>query len=211
MKKVPGYFIIILLIVSDSCRKDKNIDRLSIIPSEVKDFALFQPGTYWIYQDSASGVIDSVYVYDLITGIDSTSSGNFEYFDEYCTHSNGYSDHIWVNMSWSINYHYTPVWKSYFKPGDFIGQSYLMLYPFNTNRQYGAYTDYGTITIIGFLNNFNVLGNNYNEVICFHNTENIIEYHSESNYYVVKNFGLIRKELVDSLKIWNLVRCHIIQ
>lgn len=220
MKNKLLYYSLAFFIFSVcSCSCDKNGDGDPnngnwTIPQEVKDYTLFKPGTYWIYEDSATGVLDSVYVYDLQTGIDSTTNGNFEYFYEYCMHSiDGHSDDFWVHTQWSKQYQNTTVWKEKFKPGDYIGQTYLMIYPFDLNRRYGCYTDDigAIITVRGVYDQLTILGTDFGNAVCFHDTKNITEGHVESSYFIAKNFGLVRSEIPDSSKIWNLIRYNIVQ
>ncbi len=40
------------------------------------DYGYFLPGTYWVYEDSVSGAIDSVWVYDAYKEIDTVSSSS---------------------------------------------------------------------------------------------------------------------------------------
>ena len=58
-------FLIFLLITClyNSCKKEpKNCVGFVPYPQMVKDYLLFKDSSYWIYQDSASGVIDSFWV-----------------------------------------------------------------------------------------------------------------------------------------------------
>jgi len=213
------YRLLAFFILSiNSCSSDKedngpNNDNWTI-PQEVKDYTLFKPGTYWIYEDSASSALDSVYVYDLQRGIDSTTSGNFEYFYEYCMHSiNGYADDFWVHTQWTKQWNDATVWKSHFKPGDYVGETFLMVYPFDESRQYGCYTDdlYNVITVSGLYSNLIINGVSFGNAVSFHNTKNSTEGHVSSNYFTAKNFGLVRKEIPDSSRIWNLIRYNIVR
>lgn len=223
MLKFSHLIFFLFVICVCSCCSDKEGDGdpnngYWPISQDVKDYTLFKPGTYWIYQDSASGAIDSVYVYDLKQGIDTMYDthgklfGYFDYFDEYWFHGiDGYTNHIWVNTFWTKQYGTTPVWKERFKPGDFVGQTFLTILPFDVNRQYAAYTDVGVITISGIYTSININGITYGNSVIVHNTENIAENRSPSNYYITKNIGLTRREIIDSLWVWNLIRYNIIQ
>ncbi len=206
----------IFSVCSCSCEKtdDDPNSGLWLIDQTVKDYALFKPGTYWVYQDSASGAIDSVYVYNLLTGIDTLHdahgdiTGYFEYFYVYYNHSfDGYSGDYWVSTSWTKMYGNTPIWLERFKSGNYVGQTYLMVYPFDLDKQYGCYTDdlYAVISACNIYSNLFVLGMNFGNGVCYHDTKNVTEGHVSSSYFIAKNFGLVRKEIPDSLKIWNLI------
>jgi hypothetical protein len=60
----PTFFILLLynILLFTNCHKhdcDNDKPRQVFIPQEVLDFVDFKAGTYWIYQDSATGRIDS--------------------------------------------------------------------------------------------------------------------------------------------------------
>src|SRR6185295_7587176 len=152
--KVIYRFLAFFMLSVYGCSCDKegggpNNDNWTI-PQEVKDYSLFKPGTYWIYEDSASGALDSVYVYDLQMGIDSTTSGNFEYFYEYSMHNiDGYIDNIYVHTKWTKQWNLHVVWKDRFKPGVVNEwQNFLMVYPFVPNHNYYCYTSDGIHTYV---------------------------------------------------------------
>ena len=72
------YFILLIATTTfcfSSCRKDKQPEpktygQGSALQS-VKDYAIFKKGTYWVYQDSTSLELDSVWVYKYEETVDS--------------------------------------------------------------------------------------------------------------------------------------------
>ncbi|GAB2470179.1 hypothetical protein GCM10011375_40990 [Hymenobacter qilianensis] len=52
----------LLLVVPFACKKPEPEPEAMPLPTELKAYTLFEPGTYWIYQDSASRQLDSVWV-----------------------------------------------------------------------------------------------------------------------------------------------------
>lgn len=52
---------LIATLLLSACQKDKN-ESQSLIDSELKAFYDFEPGSYWILKDSASGALDSLVV-----------------------------------------------------------------------------------------------------------------------------------------------------
>lgn len=44
-----------------ACRKEVEPPTVPL-PAEMAAYTLFQPGTHWVYQDSATGTLDSVWV-----------------------------------------------------------------------------------------------------------------------------------------------------
>ena len=90
MNKINAFFGLILLIVLSSCKKDQPPVPMYNCPvsQEALDLAYFQPGTYWIYEDSATGKMDSSYVTwarnmpNVITGTPAQQTGFGGYFGE---------------------------------------------------------------------------------------------------------------------------------
>src|SRR3954464_13908531 len=146
------YSLSIIAVFFYSCAKDENAsggwNHVWHIDKAVKEYALFKPGSYWVYQDSSTGILDSVYVYNYITGIDTVTSPHdptnyFEYFDFWAMSAlDGSYLHYWVNMSWTKAFGNTPVWFSRFASGN-LGQTFLLVYPPKLGLQYGAYTENG--------------------------------------------------------------------
>ena len=68
MKKL---FLLLILSQLYSCCKEKPEElEQHLIPAEMKAFWDFKPGTWWAYQDSATGAIDTVKVLENINVID---------------------------------------------------------------------------------------------------------------------------------------------
>src|SRR5436853_130194 len=67
MKPFISYIVALIFISATAffigCKHDKPpvpLDRT--IPADMKSYWTFKPGTYWIYQDTVTGKLDSVYV-----------------------------------------------------------------------------------------------------------------------------------------------------
>jgi len=63
MKRCNFILIILILfsILITSCKKKQAVVT-DYIPSELKEYALFQPGSFWIYKNENTGKIDSTYI-----------------------------------------------------------------------------------------------------------------------------------------------------
>lgn len=57
------------LLLGGGCKKPAPEPEAVPLPAELKAYVLFQPGTYWIYQDSASRRLDSVWVVSTETSV----------------------------------------------------------------------------------------------------------------------------------------------
>ena len=66
---------------------------------DIKEYGCFQPGTYWIYRDSATGTIDSVYVTETIRSISHNKVDEKKYHDVEILKWFGKSDHSGTGMT----------------------------------------------------------------------------------------------------------------
>ncbi|MBL7889220.1 MAG: hypothetical protein JNL24_06685 [Bacteroidia bacterium] len=197
-------------------------------------YAYFKTGTYWIYKDSASGVEDSVYVfydtvfqYHLGTG-NAQAEGDYM---QYEWHSHNFTDEY--NYDYKIDYGFYGLasklvgverWK--FKPGDYVGNSYMMSNIFDSNYPFGYYGSPGTIYFKEEYDSLNIGGNIIRNVVHFQDTENASEniffpgygsLNPRTDYYIAKNIGVVKIRITDHTqfnlinKMQYLARYHIIQ
>ncbi len=222
LNKILGFFTFLIITASCGCSNDKNTDSdpnngFWTIPQEVKDYIFFKPGSYWIYQDSSTGIIDSVFLELYNYGIDTSFDGNnIDGFFEYCFNNlhhsyDGKVDVYWVNGGWLKMYGYTPVWHDKFYPGHFIGETYLFGHPFIEDKIYSPYTALGRIKLSKIFSNYSNSQVSYSNVLEFYNDSNITADFSKTNTFIAKNIGIIRKEVIDSGQVWNLIRHQVIQ
>ena len=209
----------IFSVCSCSCDKEGgDPEPLPVIdaPQALKDYIVFKPGTYWIYKDSTSGVVDSVFVTDFIEGHDTlypshAASGIYEWF-QVNTHSalDGYdyyykfnADDIYhiANTLYAVN-------REKLKPGDYVGTIYCFISPFTIGLT--AYTVYDVTTVSNYYSGITIGSHLFPEVVKIHETRNVTEEQQVTNFYFSKNIGIVRKELVDSSKVWNIERYFIV-
>ena len=58
----PSFCLALLGLLTLSCEKPEPEPDAVPLPAELKAYVLFQPGTHWVYQDSATRQLDSVWV-----------------------------------------------------------------------------------------------------------------------------------------------------
>jgi len=216
MKKHP-YFFLLLLICSFSCKRDPAPapDFIFPLPQVLSDYGYFVKGTYWIYQDSTTKVIDSVYVINNEQGTKETSpqrgspyNGYFGYYDVYIQSSfEGMQYHEWVNTETSSGGH-TVIWEDKSNGSGSVGQTFLMTDYFVPGQTFltGGYT---TVVYENKFDSLKILNINFKNVIVFHDGNNATQNNSPTNFYLSKKIGVIRKEIFASNKVWNLIRYHI--
>lgn len=225
MKKINKSFLVIALLLGAlfgncKCKKDPDPtpEPKPTVPLEdLTAYSYFKTGTYWIYKDSATGIEDSVYVYfdtsySYYQNNGIQAAGNYMYHD--CKiHSNSDTYNYYYKISggnYSISTGENGVERIRTKPGNYIGETYLMSNRFIEGDQIGLFTGTGTTYFKMEYSSFLLEGNIYNKVVKFYDDKNASEYESPTNFYIAKNIGIIRKEILDSMKIWNLIRYNII-
>ncbi len=225
MKKlVYILFISTCLTACQKCKKkqpepDKGFS--SPVNTDLYAYAYFKPGTYWVYQDSISGILDSVYVTFANNGTYTNGDaevaqgyyrGTFNWFT--CDAVSSY-DHYkyqnWMDQSYEVNGSAPTVNRERYimpgsgnKNGKTIHTAIIAV-----GKSLGVSTDY--VTYLFSYNSFSVKN------LTFSSTQKWINYGSNcdddqnTNYYISKNIGIVRREQLDSNRTWNLIRYNIIQ
>jgi len=170
--------------------------------SQLKKYS-FEPGSYWVYQDSASGIIDSqtVYYYNAQNHVTVGSgyTGNGGQCDEFGDIFNMGIVSLWngvVHDSIGLGNNIL----------GFTGSDIIIVYGHPTSEsdiyRYSAIGGTGTVT----LQNFIVSGQTYPIVYRYISNFNSLMYH-------VDNVGAIKwvfNDTINGQRTWNLLRYHVI-
>jgi len=212
-----------LIVFLISCNKEGSTSSQSYtipLPQVLKDYGYFLPGTYWVYQDSASHATDSVYVIAASCGNNNVSqsqnlgyTGSFGYLNEKWggTHESEINN-LSVDMNDARSGGPALLWMDKTVGSTLIGKNLLM-----TDSWTPGYTVYpatesaGCLEFINLYDSLKVLNTSYKKVIQVYDRKNILHQNNRTNIYISKNQGIIRKVLLDSNKVWNLIRSHIVQ
>ena len=185
--------------------------------SEGKSFFAFKQGSWWVYEEETSGERDSVYV---TTAVIDDNGYNFDIR----THSTleDYDYHYWSTYaSGAPNCKTTGVVagkcllvkRSKGKPGDFVGEDYCFFVNY-IDKDFiyvtgNIYYENNKIIVDKIYPTYSLGNFNFNETVKIHELSTRIEGIQPTNHFYLKNVGLIRKELLDSNQVWNLVNYHI--
>jgi hypothetical protein len=153
------------------------------MPQEFKDYVDFPVGSYWVYEDSVSGIKDSIYLYQRNLTI-------YDFERNYC-----YYEKLEQNFYSSYNNHLrAQSWLDVDDPSfyEYSGYGYFTL------RK-----NFNVVYIINY-DSLKILDEWYKNVHCIYNYPN-----NKIYYYWVKHIGLIKKENVDSSENWLLKSYHI--
>lgn len=215
MKRLYILSILLLLLATSqySCKPEPPVQPkepvFTPLPQEVKDYCVFKYGSYWIYQDSVSGALDTVTVqsYSIDTvnypKIDGQLVGVNETFSVSSYHSfDGYMETI---RPFAVPppppYPYNNTFNIYLtrQKGSQVKSCYVMIYPFQDNQQIISTED--TLTLLLKSNIIIVYSNKSHNG--FNNSEVI-------NFYE-RNKGIIRREIKKVNQVWKLIDFHVNQ
>jgi hypothetical protein len=217
--------ILFFFLAFSSCKEDKTIEQpyctqnpggcQSIL--EAKKFFAFKLGTWWVYEEETSKVRDSVYVTD--SYISETT-----YDFDIRTHStlSDYNYHYWPNYAAGSNQCDTKypvkgkcliVKRSKGKMGDFVGEDNCFFvnysldsFLYNTGN---IYFDNNKIIVDSIYQNLIISSFSFGKTVKIHELSTYMEGIQPTNHYFSDGIGLVRKELLDSNQVWNLVNYHI--
>jgi hypothetical protein len=202
------------------CQKasDNNVT----ISANLKKAFSFQPGTYWIYRDSLSGMIDSFYVTDNTSS--TTQVGNSNYIPTKTI----YTDHIYIGIS-QMNIAPLPSNSVIHKWEFHLYENNFSVYWLDTFGSYGHY--YGDpLTSLPFpdtalvYKSYTLNGNSFKNVaVAYKGAHWAIDtvYSFDDYLYVCPNVGLIKLRMshyhdnmpkIDSyFRVWELQRYKVKQ
>lgn len=226
MKKlVYLLFISVCLTGCQKCKKKQPepVDPAFSTPvnTDLYAYAYFKPGTYWVYQDSISGILDSVYITYANSGTYTNGDaevaqglyrGTFSWFS--CDAISSY-DHYkyqnWMDQSYEVNGGLPRVFREkyiMFGSGNNAGQTIHMAVA-NLGKEFFIYPD--KVVYEKYYSSYAALNQSFSNVQKWFNKKCIIDYEQDTYYYIAKNVGIVRREQLDSNRVWNLIRYNIVQ
>jgi hypothetical protein len=208
---------ILLLVVS--CKKDPVATSTPCTTcqkvTEAKDYFAFKVGTWWVYEEETSLERDSVYVTQ-----SSISSGyNFDTYI-YSTYQDYYY-HFWpLYINTNVCSETVPVSKKCLyvnrakqKPGDYVGSDYCFFIKYSVGAYEtvtgNIYFPNNKIIVEEILSNYQLGSLSFEKTVKIQELSTLVEGIQPTNHYFSKGIGLVRKELIDSNQVWNLVNYHI--
>ena len=217
MKLFQFGILIIIALSINSCKKDApklGPDQQMSVPLLLMDYGYFKPGTYWVYQDSASLTRDSIFVTSSWFGVDTILASHSQNYNGYYGYFNVYSQSIyegrkfrnWVNTVFTFS-GITDLSEYKFIGADSTAGTCLMRDNLVVGQYYGSYP----VAFENKCDSFQILNIWYKKVLLFRDAKNATQNNSATNTYFAKNVGVIRKEIRTPYKVWNLVHYQIFQ
>jgi hypothetical protein len=219
MKKILSLILIlsIVLLYTNSCKPDAPIENDKIPLQDYQYWYIFKQGSYWIYQNSKTGDIDSVYLTSSLFDYQTTKinvAPRPYYIDEYYNISFFKSSFFNKTFNlWSINTHML-------KNGDLSEKNYhkgQIIKRGDPNNINSINVKYNGCLYVSRSSSINIGSNIFNDIEqmkIIHNEQTQIEFEYDTDIYFAKNIGIIKKEINDTIEgtySWNLIRWHINQ
>ena len=207
------YMAIILIGVS-ACKNDKpticSSENTLRIPKDILDRFIFKDSTYWIYQDSASMQIDSVWVYKnqysiINQDVENTLSKGkcFEYFLTYF--SSKLNNTYEINLNCANSAFGTPIEQEIFDILYYKNKLVVDGFSMRGNKYIAIdTTDHKVFQV----DSIKVNDITYKNIVLHVNISGGAFFYSES--YYAPNVGLIKYRLRNG-SVWNLIRKNIKQ
>lgn len=228
MQRYIYILLVFVLINSTSCNKD-SVPYVALAPG-FKEFILFEEGTWWVYMHTVDSVTDSMVVVSKIVEItdwEDRETGKIywrtqDFLYKVYSHRNGrtfeYSGRgACPPMSDAeLNEHPRPC----FRARRIIGNSNTLIFAYKPKIGYeNKPMEQSTITVAEKYDILEIGGEYYEDVIRIHETKNPTEGTKETNFYIARNYGIIRYDINNKFSVndkdnwqrWDLVRSHIIQ
>lgn len=218
MKTIVTAIFVLAIIAMYGCNKEP-LEINIPFPEEAVQYFYFKTGSYWIYQNSKSSEIDSIWVTESIRIPDNSYS-----YDK----TKYYKKEFIRMYSLTSLYPNKGNWDFYFKP---FGSSFVLYGGRNTYMQPSGNCTLWKYPFDGGLNQvsdikgndtsmFRVLGTHYtvtignktySSVLKVNITNCIFMDKHDINMYWAPNYGIIKIEDLDDSSNWELIRHHLIQ
>ncbi len=222
IKNKTLFFLAIIGFVSSCCKKDTPPPTY-YVPQELKDWMYYKQGSYWVYQDSASNINDSVYVTSSEIKIedDVDKMGKIIWKEEtfYVYTQSTLSSYIYIDRS-SItsspqncdNTCYIIYRERKTSIGSNVGTTFILFLSPKIGLQ-AAPNGLTYVTLAAIYDSLQVGGKYFHNVVRMDETKNETEGGGPTKFYIAKHYGIIRKEITagNTEKTWNLVNYKIVQ
>ncbi len=217
-------FLLCLCTVLSTCKHEPEIDPNSsycgeaTTIDEMMEWVYFKTGTYWIYEEQNSGVLDTMTVYFDYSGLSNT--GNREFVVKMESSLDGYTYEYWFNDAWSgecgtrEGCFCRVVDCEKYIPGDYAGGNHFLILPLfigNKTGQSGYNLEFGSSTIISNIQMDTIFYEEFSNVYEIHQAFSPQHDYEESNYKLSRNVGIIQKVIPAFSENWQLIEYLIIQ
>jgi hypothetical protein len=203
--------LVALVSLFASCKKEDEVNHITV-SEETKKYFNYLPGSYWIYADSATGVLDSFVVFSNEFSTSLEQYGNTDRIDIGCLIFNGLGGPV-DTLHFTLTNDVVQLGFSTMLSGGSPIVYPLTYYPFKlqmNNSERGPYPDFVTI-----VSQLLMGGKEYINALMVHAYKNDSQYHYDDWLYVTRDEGIVRLAIDHpnagikkawELKSWNILR-----
>jgi hypothetical protein len=219
-----AFALLVLLGITAACKDKPKPNQPAPCTScetrmETKKYFLFDVGSWWVYKEETTHEKDSIYV---VAAANDLNSPNFDV--TYCSPYQDYYYHFFPVITgapacsdFGLSYNKCIYVKnSKYSLGNnpyageetcFFSQYYKTANTSAINTQYQN----SKVTFEEIYDTYSTGPLSFGKTLKVHVDQSVLEHNSAVNHYYVKGVGLIRKEIIDSNQVWNLVDYHVTQ
>jgi hypothetical protein len=185
---------------------------------EMLEWVYFKTGTYWIYEEQNTGVLDTMTVYYDYNGV--SSSGYREFVVKMESSLDGYTYEYWFNDAWSGDCDLLPscfcrvIDCGKYIPGNVAGANHVFIFPLkigNQCSQSGGGINFGPSIIAEHIISDTIAGVVYSNVYKIEQTYSPQHEYEASIYKLSDGVGIIQKMIPSFSENWHLIEYQIIQ
>lgn len=191
-----------LICLLSSCAKQCQTGQYNASASNPIKSYFFKPGSYWVYQDSASGIIDSQSVYNYYARYDIIVG---EYYSGNGGTCNDYGDAFYMYTA--------SFWNGVAHDSIGFSNAFIGLGGFNIQISFSSITSENDIYSFSSLGNQNTTLTNFSvggQIFPTVYRDNSI---FNSQIYHVQNVGVVKwvfNDTINGQRTWNLLRYHVV-
>jgi hypothetical protein len=191
---------------------------------ELKQWAHFKTGTYWIYEEETTHALDT---FTVLNSHDFVTPDGYPQFDyEMYRTGDDYYYRFGFNESGSALdcnndcCECRRLWCSKYRPGHADGQEPLLTFPtYVGSYAYIVNVDViDKVEVVDYKGTYCLSEQCFDDVVVERNGESVLDQEAAANgdyyqakYFFAKHYGIIRKEITETNEVWNLIDYQIIQ
>jgi hypothetical protein len=222
MKKFIQHVFLLLLLVAVCSRckhepiPDRDCGEAQTI-DEMMEWVYFKTGTYWIYEEQNTGILDTMVVYYDYNGVH--PEGFRDFVVKIKSYLDGFTYEYWFNDSYSGDCGLKPgctcraVDCEKYKPGNYAGGGHVFAFALRIGNQVGQLYDLtgGTSKIVDKYEMDTIQEMAFGRTYDFRQDFSPQHDFVSSTYRIAHHVGIVKKTIPDLNENWELVEYHIIQ
>ena len=206
-------FLPALLCFLQGCKRENDPPEpeIFLFDQAMYDYCYFKTGTWWVYRDSATGMLDTVVIVENGNGIDTAwQEGRiWRISDWFSCHAEnkrtGYTNRYFGHSSFK-----NLVKKNKTTTGNYIGETIHFFSPSDIGAKRYPLSG-GTVEIIACFESLQLNNKIFKKVFVLDDSKNLSNWGTTTVTKLAQNTGIIQFEIKDSAQVWQLIDHHIIQ